>query len=134
MVQLQWHTGMRPGEVRIMRTIDMDTSGRIWEYRPSQYKGIHLESDHERVVALGPKAQQILAPWLRTDLEAFLFQPAEAYAEYLAARSAARTTPLSCGNRPGSNRARCPRVRPGLCYAKGSYEIFVGGPSALKGR
>ena len=27
MVQLQRHSGMRPGEVVVMRTIDLDTSG-----------------------------------------------------------------------------------------------------------
>jgi integrase len=34
MIQLQLVSGMRPGEVCIMRPIDLDTSGRIWVYRP----------------------------------------------------------------------------------------------------
>jgi hypothetical protein len=66
---------MRPTEVAIMRTTDLNTSGSIWEYAPSSYKKQHL--DAERLVMIGPKAQAVLKSWLRTDLEAYLFCPAE---------------------------------------------------------
>ena len=41
MVQLQRLSGMRPGEVCIMRTIDVDRSGRVWTYTPESHKTQH---------------------------------------------------------------------------------------------
>jgi hypothetical protein len=35
MVQLQQLTGMRPGEVTVIRTCDLNVSGRIWEFDPA---------------------------------------------------------------------------------------------------
>jgi integrase len=82
MVQMQLLTGMRPGEVVIMRAIDLDTRGAVWLYRPGsdaedgRHKTAH--HGHERVIAIGPRAQEVLKPLLRTDLHAYLFTPAEA--------------------------------------------------------
>jgi integrase len=75
MIQLQYLTGMRPNEVVMMRTADLITSSTTWEYRPEFHKLDHL--DVERVIMIGPKAQEILKPWLRPELEAYLFSPAE---------------------------------------------------------
>jgi integrase len=41
MIELQWLTGMRPGEVGLMRTAELDTSGAIWSYTPSSHKTEH---------------------------------------------------------------------------------------------
>ncbi len=79
MVELQRLSGMRPGEVCSMRTIDVDTSGRVWIYTPESHKTEH--HGRERRIYLGPKAQEILRPWLRPELTAYLFSPAEAEAE-----------------------------------------------------
>ena len=65
MVDLQRITGMRPEEVCIMRTGDIDRSGSIWVYRPGSHKTEH--HGHDRKVYLGPKAQEILRDWLRGD-------------------------------------------------------------------
>ena len=62
MVELQRLTGMRSGEVVIMRGIDIDRSGSVCLYRPAQHKTQH--HGHEREVPLGPRAQAILAPFL----------------------------------------------------------------------
>ena len=93
MVQLQLLTGMRPGEVCIMRTCDIDTRGEVWEYRPESHKTEH--HGHEKIVLIGPKAQEILRPWLRTDLRAYLFQPREAEADRNAQRRRNRRTPMT---------------------------------------
>ena len=79
MVQLQLLTGMRPAEVKIMRTIDINMSGDVWEYRPAGHKTEHF--GHEKVVMLGPQAQEVIRPWLSTDLEAYIF-PARAGRPY----------------------------------------------------
>lgn len=73
MVQLQRLTGMRSGELRIFRTCDVDVSGEIWAYRPGQHKTANR--GYERVVQIGPRAQQVLKPFLRADLQAFVFSP-----------------------------------------------------------
>jgi integrase len=72
-------------------------------------------------VYFGPKAQAIVREWLRPDLNAFLFQPAEAEAWRREQRHRARKTPLSCGNQPGTNRKAKPRKNAGAVYTPGSY-------------
>jgi integrase len=65
MVKLQLLTGMRSGEVRVMRTVDIDTSGPVWFYRPPRHKGTWREKD--RVIYIGPQAQEVLQPFLKPD-------------------------------------------------------------------
>lgn len=136
MVQVQWHTGMRPGEVRIMRTADVDRTGRIWLYRPSSYKSEHhheREPEEGRVIAIGPRAQRVLRPWLRDAPEEYLFQPSEAEASRLTDRRAGRKTPRWPSHDPHLRAARKraakkaaglkvrPRNRPGVCYSRVTY-------------
>jgi integrase len=123
MVRLQLLTGMRPGEVIVMRGSDLDRSGPVWFYRPEQHKGRHL--GHERVVFVGPRAQEILKPFLKPDPAADLFSPAEAEARRREALGRARRTPLFCGNRPGTNVKAKPRKKPGDHYSVISYAKAV---------
>jgi integrase len=88
MARVQVLTGMRSGEVCLLRGCDLDMSGPVWVYRPPTHKTAH--HGHQRVIAIGPKAQEILRPFLKPDLQAYLFCPAEAEAERQAARRAAR--------------------------------------------
>lgn len=123
MIELQLITGMRSGELVIMRTGDIDRSGRAWTYRPSRHKTEHR--GHDRVVYIDRRGQEILQPFLQMDCNAYLFSPAAAERERRAALSAARRTPLSCGNRPGTNRIRKPRREPGEKYDVKSYHRAV---------
>ena len=41
MANLQLWSACRPGEAYIMRAIDLNTQGTIWEYRPGSHKGEH---------------------------------------------------------------------------------------------
>lgn len=93
MIQLQELTGMRPGEVVIMRTCDLETSGKLWTYTPERHKTEH--HGHARIIYLGPQAQAVLKPWLRTELDAYLFSPAEAEAVRNAERHEIRKTPMT---------------------------------------
>ncbi len=79
MIELQRLTGMRPGEVCMIRTMDLNMSGQIWEYTPASHKTEH--HGKSRTIFIGPQAQAILRPWFRAELEANLFQPREAEAE-----------------------------------------------------
>src|SRR5688572_410222 len=92
MINLQLLTGARPGEVCAMRGCDIDTTGRLWVYVPASHKTEH--HGHERHVYLGPKAQEVVKPFLQPNLQAFLFSPADAEARRLAVRHSARKTPL----------------------------------------
>lgn len=75
MIQVQYWTGMRSGELVIMRPCDVDRSGEIWQYYPGGHKTEHL--DHARVISIGPKAQEVLAPFLLRPAESYCFSPAE---------------------------------------------------------
>ncbi len=124
MIRLQWLTGMRSSEVLTMRSCDIDRNGEVWLYRPQHHKTEH--HDIERVIDLGPKAQKILQPFLdRCDPAGFLFNPKEAERERLARLHAQRKTPLSCGNRPGTNRPKRPRRVLGDRYSPESYRRAI---------
>jgi integrase len=126
MVELQWITGMRSGEVVRMRTGDIDTTGALWVYRPRKHKTQH--HGHVREIFIGPRARSILEPLIKPNLEAFIFSPADAEAERRARLHADRATPLSCGNKPGSNRRRRPAHTPGARYTVTAYlrAIYAG--------
>jgi integrase len=120
MIRLQLLTGMRPGEAVIMRSCDIDQTIQPWLYRPSRHKTDHR--GHERLVFLGPKAQDVLKPFLRVDHpECFLFSPSDAESERRRKLHEKRVTPPSWGNRPGTNRKRKPKKRPRERYDTRSY-------------
>ena len=90
MILLQWHTGMRPGEVCIMTPGDLDRSGSVWIYQPARHKTDYR--DKERRIGIGPQGQTILSPWLDRPAGRPCFSPTEAEAERRAAQRAARKT------------------------------------------
>ncbi len=106
MIDLQMLTGMRPGEVCIMRPTDIDQNGDVWLYRPHDHKTAHHDKD--RVIYLGPRAQAIVSSFMGHKVDGYLFSPIEAEAARREAMHAARVTPLSCGNVPGTNRRWSP--------------------------
>lgn len=122
MVELQRLTGARPGEITIMRTCDLVMAGKVWEYRPSSHKTEHRGKD--RVIFLGPAAQEILKPWLRTDLAAYLFSPAEAMAELWAQRREARQSKLT-PSQAARQRLRRPKKAPHDRYTVASYSRAI---------
>ena len=119
MVELQRVTGMRSGELSAMRGSDLDTSGPIWTYLPASHKTQHY--GRERPIYLGPRAQEIIKPYLKADLTAYLFSPADTARELRQVRHEKRKTPLKYGNRPGTNRKRNPKRKPGEFYRKDAY-------------
>ena len=80
-IRVQLLTGMRPGEVLAMRGCDLNMSGEIWEYTVTGHKTVH--HGKTRTVFIGPKAQIVIREFLTTDLQAYLFRPAEGRGEYL---------------------------------------------------
>src|SRR5436305_508691 len=91
MVRLELLTGMRPGEVCTICGRDLDTAGKVWLYTPVQHKNRHRGM--KRIIYLGPLAQELVKPFLKPDLSAPLFSPAESEAVRRQAAHEARTTP-----------------------------------------
>jgi integrase len=123
MVKMQQLTAMRPAEVCIMRPCDVDRTGEIWLYQPMRHKTEHRGI--ERTILIGPKAQEILLRYLARDAESYCFSPQDSEAKRRAAQHANRSTPLSYGNRPGTNRKRKPQWRAGSCYDSNSYRHAI---------
>jgi integrase len=121
MIELQRLSGMRPNEVVAMRAADLDTSGPVWTYRPASHKMEHHGRD--RVIFLGPRAQEALRPWLRPNLGERLFQPREAEARRKAIMRAERRTPVQPSQRDRSKPGA--RRRPGDRYTVRSYRMAI---------
>jgi len=49
-------------EIVALRPCDIDMSGPVWAFRPAEHKTAYR--GHERVVHFGPRAQQILRPFV----------------------------------------------------------------------
>ncbi len=123
MVRLQRLAAMRPAEVCILRPCDLDRSRDVWVYRPAHHKTEH--AGKERAVPLGPKAQQVLLRYLTRDSQAYCFRPSDSERKRRAAQRAARKTPLSCGNRPGTCQAPNPARAAGERYSVASYRRAI---------
>jgi integrase len=129
MARLQLLTGMRPGEVIVMRGTDLEMSGKVWKYRAGSDKGEHgahktAWRGHDRVILIGPQGQEVLRPWLRPDLGEYLFQPREARAAFDAERRRnrkTRMTPSQAKRRPKRN----PKKAPGERYTVSSYDYAI---------
>jgi integrase len=130
MVEFQRLTGCRPDEVCRVRPLDLDMSNpACWVYRPGsdagefgQHKTAH--HDQDRLVLIGPRAQEVLRPYLGTKLDAYCFDPAEGERKRSVERRASRQTPLTPSQRtrrPKPNRKRAPAGR----YAVTSYRNAI---------
>jgi integrase len=123
MIELQRLTGRRPGEVVIMRACDLDTSGEVWIFTPPAHKTTHL--GRERRICLGPRAQDVVRPWLRAVSTEYLFSPKEAMAEFRAEQRRNRTTTLYPSQR-ARGRKPDPKRRLGARYTVQSYHHAIG--------
>jgi len=127
MIQLQQLTGMRPGEVVIMRVADLDIpvparrEEGVWTYRPARHKTQH--HGHARIIYLGPKAQGVISPFLRRALDAYLFSPAEARASRYARMRQRRRSAVQPSQ--VSRAKRRPKREPGSQYTPDSYRRAI---------
>jgi len=91
MVAVQELTGMRTGELVAMRPCDIERHGDVWLYRPARHK--NAWRGKPRVIVLGPRAQNALAPYMGGAPDAPIWSPARTEAEWRAAKRAAARTP-----------------------------------------
>jgi integrase len=130
MVRLQLLAGARPTEVCLVRPLDIDMRNpSCWVYRPGSDQGRHgrhktAHHGHDRIILIGPKAQEILRPYLGTKLDAYCFCPATAEAERNAERRRKRKSPMTPSQkkrRPKANPKRPKRDR----YDVNSYRNAI---------
>ncbi len=121
MILLQWHTCMRPNEVVQMRTGDVDRVGEVWVYQPQDHKMAYRGRDRE--VYIGPEGQKVLAPFLRVDPDAFVFQPSESEQDRRGELRQLRKTPLWPSHVHAQVAKRCqhPKRQAGAQYSTNSY-------------
>lgn len=111
MIELQELTGMRPGEATGMRGCNLDVTGSVWTYKPGSHKTEH--HDRQRIIYIGPRAQAVIRPFLKEDLSAYLFSPADAEAERNVQRRGDRKSPTT------------PKTTPRERYDKDSYRRAI---------
>ena len=91
MLRVQVLTGMRPGELVIMRWCDIDCSGDVWVYYPAEHKT--QDMGFTRAVFLSKPAQEIIKRFPRPDPSKWIFA-AEYQRGWATWMEKPRTTPM----------------------------------------
>ncbi len=106
-----------------MRAADIDMSDpTCWIYRPERHKSEHHE--REREIFIGPRARELLRPYLDVAPTGYLFSPRRAEEQRRMNQRARRKSPLTPSQRaprPGTN----PTRQPGEVYDDGSYRKAI---------
>jgi integrase len=128
MVRVQRLCGMRPQDVRNMRSCDIDRSGEVWRYMPYTHKTEHQGKN--RLIAVGPRAQAILMSYLlekEEDPEAFLFSPKDTVRfQKIEKRQKRKSVGKNGQVQPSQrDRSRPNAAKPGDQYTKDSYNRAV---------
>jgi integrase len=128
MARVQLLCAMRPQDVCNMRAIDIDRSGEVWRYEPFTHK--NEDKDKERIIAIGPKAQAILAAYLfekEETPEAFLFSPKDSVLlQKLEKRRKRKSLGKNGQVQPSQrDRSRPNAAKPGDQYTTNSYNRAV---------
>ena len=99
-----------------------------WIYRPGSDQGEHgthktAHHGHDRSILIGPRAQEVIRPFLKPDMAAYLFCPQDATQERNEKRRAKRQTPLYPAHvrLQARKRKRRPRRAPGGAYTARVY-------------
>jgi integrase len=123
MIRVQVATGMRPIELFRMRPADIDRSGETWIYRPSTHKT--ERTGKEKLIPLVGDARDAITDYLQREPESFCFSPAESMTWRRSKSRSNRQTPLSCGNREGTNRKKKPKSVPKNYYTGNGYRQAI---------
>lgn len=123
MIRFQRATGCRPGEVCVLRPMDLDRAGDVWLYRPSEHKLEH--HGRERVVPIGPTAQRILTPYMDRDETAYCFSPAESEKLRRIDQRRRRKSKVQPSQQGDRRRKRRPKKHPGEKYTAITYRRAI---------
>jgi integrase len=109
MIRVQRYTGCRPGEVCAMMCGEVERSGATWIWRLDQHK--NAWRDHDREIAIGPRARRILEPYLERRPDEYVFIASESEAARNRQRRAGRTSPMTPSQKARRKRAVASRRR-----------------------
>ena len=127
MIRTQALTGMRPQDVRNLRICDINTAEAVWSYKPRTHKTKHRGKP--RVLAIGPKAQNILVPYMlekQDTPEAYLFSPADSEnARKLEMREKRKSKITPSQQQRNANRKKNPQRKFNEQFTKNSYSRAV---------
>lgn len=118
--------GQTDSDTEILRTTftqAAEDGQRIWVYRPEHHKTAH--HGFSKRIWIGPRAQQVLAPFLLRESEAYCFSPAESMEEWRKQAFENRKTPDGQGNTRGTNRKERPKWTPGQRYTTSTYRLAI---------
>ena len=121
MVRVQLLSGMRPQEVRLMRSCDIDRSDDIWVYMPHKHKTRH--KGKYRPIPIMPQSQAILMPYLidkQDEPESYLFSPGDAMKMLGFEKRAKRKTKVQPSQ---MNRSKGRKYKP--CYSTDAYRAAI---------
>ncbi len=128
MLRLVWYTGMRPYEICEMRPYDiLRDDPECWIYIPGREKtpvGQHKTTRYGKVkvIPLAGESIDILSRRISDfSSKKYIFTPQDSVAEFREARLKNRKTPMSCGNKSGSNRKKNPKRKPRAFYTNDSF-------------
>ena len=124
MVQVQRFAGLRPQDVINLRGCDIDRSGDVWKYVPYTHKTKYRGK--ERCLAIGPRAQKILEPYLVEKAEApevFLFSPKDSVRLRRAEQRQNRKTKVQPSQQ--CRKKAAPTRKPKDQYSSSSYNRAV---------
>lgn len=120
MIELQRSTGMRPGEVCLIRPADIDMTGDVWMYRPAHHKLAY--KNKSRVIAIGPKAQAVLKQFTPANPADYYFSPRASVEAFHRERTAHRETPKYRSHmKRNENRKKGVKRMPQEKYTTASY-------------
>ena len=107
----------------MLRPCDLTLGNDVWLYCPESHKTEH--HSRNRVIAIGPQAQEVIRPYLLREKTAYCFSPRESEEKRRALQHSARATPLRYGNSPGTNRKQRPKRSAGERYSTDSYRRAI---------
>lgn len=118
MLTVQLATGMRPSEICSMRPMDIDRTGEVWLFKPTNHKTAW--KGVEREIPILGEARQAIENYLNRKTDAYLFSPKESMA-WLRAKLRSERTGYGSYKKPADN----PKKQPGEKYTSCSYRQAI---------
>ena len=122
MVLVQRFAACRPGEVCCMKRSEVDTTDDIWQWEPQLHK--NSWRDQAREIAIGPKAQAILAKYLNGGPGDYCFVASQAEVKRNADRRKKRKSPMTPSHRERRRKAAA-KKRDATPYTVDAYRRAI---------
>ena len=122
MVRFQRLTGVRPGELCLLRPEDVDRSEATWLWRLSNHK--NAWRDHTREIHIGPKGRAILEPYLDRPADQNCFLSSESELVRNRERRNKRASPMTPSQRARRKKS-AQKYRKVTAYTRDSYRRAI---------